>query len=215
MVVGNSLILTCPFCGKEKEIMSLLSCSSFFATIWSDNKRVDRNMPEISYVQKCPDCGKYYIIERQEAKFSDDRISYNKGLLTYPEIREAFLQLSEEGFLNKEEESNVRMMLHHAYNDYHYRKEEKEDICEKDKVLFHENGLWLIHNQIEDDVFKAEYYREIGEFEKARSVLNTITVKGGFWERLVNAIKERLEVHDSKVFIWIKPVDFVPKRKNK
>ena len=212
MVVGNSLILTCPFCGKEKEIMSLLSCSSFFATIWSDNKRVDRNMPEISYVQKCPDCGKYYIIERQEPKYSDDSRSYNKGLLTYPEIREAFLQLSEEGFLNKEEESNVRMMLHYAYNDYHYRKEEKEVIDEKDKALFHENGLWLIHNQIEDDVFKAEYYREIGEFEKARSVLNTVTVKGGFGERLVNAIKERLEVHDSKVFIWLEPVDFVPKR---
>lgn len=200
MMPGNPQILICPFCGTEKQIMSLISGNTFGAELWSDNKQIAPMLPEISYVQKCPHCGKYYITERQEVKYAKDGYSFEKGLLTYPEMKEAFTQLSEEGFLNEKEEINVRMMLHHAYNDYYYRTEEKKVISEEDKTLFHENGLWLINNLITDSVMKAEFYREIGEIDTARSILDSITVEDEFLKRIVTAIKDRLEVNNCQVF---------------
>lgn len=200
MMPGNPQILICPFCGTEKQIMSLISGNTFGAELWSDNKQIAPMLPEISYVQKCPHCGKYYITGRQEVKYAKDGFSFEKGLLTYPEMKEAFTQLSEEGFLNEKEEINVRMMLHHAYNDYYYRTEEKKVISEEDKTLFHENGLWLINNLITDSVMKAEFYREIGEVDTARSILNSITVEDEFLKRIVTAIKDRLEVNNCQVF---------------
>lgn len=200
MMPGNPQILICPFCGTEKQIMSLISGNTFGAELWSDNKQIAPMLPEISYVQKCPHCGKYYITERQEVKYAKDGYSFEKGLLTYPEMKEAFTQLSEEGFLNENEEINVRMMLHHAYNDYYYRTEEKKVVSEEDKTLFHKNGLWLINNLITDSVMKAEFYREIGEVDTARSILNSITVEDEFLKRIVTAIKDRLEVNNCQVF---------------
>lgn len=200
MMPGNPQILICPFCGTEKQIMSLISGNTFGAELWSDNKQIAPMLPEISYVQKCPHCGKYYITGRQEVKYAEDGFSFEKGLLTYPEMKEAFTQLSEEGFLNEKEEINVRMMLHHAYNDYYYRTEEKKVISEENKTLFHENGLWLINNLITDSVMKAEFYREIGEVDTARSILNSITVEDEFLKRIVTAIKDRLEVNNCQVF---------------
>ena len=200
MMPGNPQILICPFCGTEKQIMSLISGNTFGAELWSDNKQIAPMLPEISYVQKCPHCGKYYITGRQEVKYAEDGFSFEKGLLTYPEMKEAFTQLSEEGFLNENEEINVRMMLHHAYNDYYYRTEEKKVISEEDKTLFHENGLWLINNLITDSVMKAEFYREIGEIDTARSILDSITVEDEFLKRIVTAIKDRLEVNNCQVF---------------
>ena len=200
MMPGNPRILVCPFCGKEKEIMSLISGNTFGAELWSDNKQIAPMLPEISYVQKCPHCGKYYITGRQEVKYAKDGYSFEKGLLTYPEMKEAFTQLSEEGFLNEKEEINVRMMLHHAYNDYYYRTDEKKVISEEDNTLFHENGLWLINNLITDSVMKAEFYREIGEIDTAKSILDSITVEDEFLKRIVTGIKERLEVNNCQVF---------------
>lgn len=200
MMPGNPRILICPFCVTEKQIMSLISGNTFGAELWSDNKQIAPMLPEISYVQKCPHCGKYYITGRQEVKYAKDGYSFEKGLLTYPEMKEAFTQLSEEGFLNEKEEINVRMMLHHAYNDYYYRTDEKKVISEEDKTLFHENGLWLINNLITDSVMKAEFYREIGEIDTAKSILDSITVEDEFLKRIVTGIKERLEVNNCQVF---------------
>ena len=200
MMPGNPRILVCPFCGKEKEIMSLISGNTFGAELWSDNKQIAPMLPEISYVQKCPHCGKYYITGRQEVKYAKDGYSFEKGLLTYPEMKEAFAQISEEGYLNEKEEINVRMMHHHAYNDYYYRTEEKKVISEEDKALFHDNGIWLINNLITDSVMKAEFYREIGEIDTAKSILDSITVEDEFLKRIVTGIKERLEVNNCQVF---------------
>ena len=188
---GNPRILICPFCGTEKQIMSLISGNTFGAELWSDNKQIAPMLPH---------CGKYYITGRQEVKYAKDGYPFEKGLLTYPEMKEAFTQLSEEGFLNEKEEINVRMMLHHAYNDYYYRTDEKKVISEEDKTLFHENGLWLINNLITDSVMKAEFYREIGEIDSAKSILDSITVEDEFLKRIVTGIKERLEVNNCQVF---------------
>lgn len=197
---GNPRILVCPFCGKEKEIMSLISGNTFGAEIWSDNKQIAPMLPEISYVQKCPHCGKYYITGRQKVKYAKDGHSFDQGLLTFPEMKEAFVQLSEEGFVNEKEETNVRMMLHHAYNDYYYRSDDNKEVSAEDKKLFRENGIWLIDNLITDSVLKAEFYREIGDFEIAHDILESVEVEDEFLKRIVSLIQDRLQNNDCRVF---------------
>lgn len=47
---------------------------------------------------------------------------------------------------------------------------------------------------------KAEFYREIGEIETAKNIIDSITVEDEFLKRIVTATKERLEVNDCQVF---------------
>lgn len=200
MLPGHAQIITCPFCGTEKNIMSIMSGNTFHAELWSDNKRIAPMMPEVSYVQKCNHCGKYYIIGRQKAKFSTKDYSSELGYLTFPEMKEAFAQLAAESFLREGEETKVRMMLHHAYNDYYYRQAGSETISEEDKKLFHDNGLWLIDKVITDNVMKAEFYREIGEFELARQALSSAALQNDFLKQVAADVLERLDCNDCKVF---------------
>lgn len=199
MKLGYPMILTCPFCGKEKKIMSLASGNTFDSELWSDNKQIAPMLPEISYVQKCPHCGKYYIIRRKIVKFAKEGNSLDTGRLPFSKMKEAFAQLSEEGFIDKEE-GIVRMMLHHAYNDYYYRCDYKEEVQEEDQKLFRENGLWLINNLLTDNVMKAEFYREIGDMETAKNILDSVVVEYGFRKQIVFSIRERLEANNSVVF---------------
>lgn len=202
MKIGTSRILVCPFCGEEKEIMSLAMGNSLGAQLWSDNKLIARMLPEISYVQKCPCCGKYYITERQAAKYSKDNCSCETGYLTYEEMKAAFSQLSESGFVSKEEESVVRMMLHHAFNDYYFRSEDNKEIDADDWISFRKNCIWLIDNFISDRVMKAEFYREIGEFEKAQDVL-VPAKEGSFVKRIVSLFKENFSKKRNRGFFLI------------
>ena len=155
--------------------------------------------PEISFVQKCPRCGKFYIRTRQEAVWADSGYSFEQGLLTYEEMKQAFAQLMETGDLTQDEEANVRMMLHHAHND-NFRSEQTIEFTDDDLTLFRENALWLIQNIIRDNVMKAEFYREIGEFEKAKSILDEVLVSDDFYKSLVERIQERIANRDSTVF---------------
>lgn len=200
MTIGNSRILVCPFCGEEKEIMSLLSGNNIGVQIWSDNKQFARMLPEISYIQKCPCCGKYYIIGRQAIKRAEKSCSRERGLLTFAEMKEAFSQFSEEGFINESEESHVRMMLHHAFNDYYFRNGDNIKIDIDDWILFRKNCIWLIDNFISDNILKAELYREICEFEKAKELLESVEIYDVFIKRFAILIQEKISKNDCRVF---------------
>lgn len=201
MTPGPSRILTCPFCGGEKKVMTLASGNTFGAEVWSDNKRIAPMLPEISYIQKCPHCGKYYIMSRQEPKYDrGSRMTFEKGILSYSEMKEAFAQISSEGFANQDEEANVRMMMFHAFNDHYYRRMCYEQPSEEDFALFREQGLWLIENLINENVLKAEFYREIREMQKAQEIIDSATPDNDFVRSIMLQIKERIQTNDSRVF---------------
>ena len=201
MKPGPPQILTCPHCGQTKEIMSLCSGNTFRAKYWSDNKRIAPMLPEISHVQKCSHCKKYFILSRQKAVYAKSGHSPDRGLLSFAEMKEAFTQLSQEKFLNKQEEAAVRMMLHHAYNDYYFRDGSHRTVAAADQKLFQENALWLIGNLITDNVMKAEFYREIGDMEKAEALIEKETGDNAFTKKLVVTIKEKINKGDTAVFL--------------
>ena len=90
MLPGNAEIVKCPYCGTEKELMTLLSGNTFGAEYWSDNKRIAPMLPSVSPVQKCPNCGKYYF-ESKNRHGDSKNTSFERGELTFPEWKEACL----------------------------------------------------------------------------------------------------------------------------
>ena len=201
MLPGPSQILTCPHCGQKKEIMSLRSGNTFGARYWSDNKRIAPMLPEISYVQKCLQCKKYFIRSRQKTVYAKSGFSSDRGSLSFAEMKEAFAQLSQEKFRNKQEEAAVRMMLHHAYNDYYFRDGKHRAIDKADQKLFRENAFWLIEKFLEDVAMKAEFYREAGDMEKAKVLIEKVAVDDEFMKKLVATIKEKIKKGETAVFL--------------
>ena len=98
MMIGFSLVLTCPFCGTKKDVMSLMSGNTFGARLWSDKKQDAPMCPEVSWVQKCPHCGKYYILSRKEFVSSKTTMSSDLGELSLQEAKEALAQLIADSF---------------------------------------------------------------------------------------------------------------------
>ena len=119
MIPGNAEIVKCPYCGTEKELMTLVSGNTIGAEYWSDNKRIARMLPHVSPVQKCSNCGKYYFEHKNRYGESEDT-SFNLGELTFSEWREAFQQFQTEG-VDDDEMTNVRFWVVQSFNDYFYR----------------------------------------------------------------------------------------------
>lgn len=203
MMIGYSQVLTCPFCGTKKDVMSLISGNNFGARLWSDNKEDAPMCPETSWVQKCPHCGKYYFRSRQKLLLSDSTMSCDCGELSLQEAKEALEQLTRDGFENTTEEAMIRLLLFQTYNDECFRYEDEPNAIptKEDHALFVECGLWLIDHYVEDEVLKAEYYREIGEMEKAKSILESIELEDYFQKEFAVKIMERINKGDTQVFL--------------
>ena len=58
MLPANAAILCCPHCGGHKNVLQLMSGNTFGSTRWSDAKQQAPMLPMVSYIQRCPHCGK-------------------------------------------------------------------------------------------------------------------------------------------------------------
>lgn len=201
MIPGPPVIYECPFCGAKKELMSLLSGNMVNTRCWSDNKVESPMLPRLSYVQKCPQCGKYYLLARQKAIHKEKGIGFTleRGILSFPEMVEAFKQLNSEG-MNEIEEANVRLLVLHSYNDYFYRELTDDQPTEEDKQINRTNIYWLIENWAQDEILKAELYREAGDLDKAIEILSDIDVSDKTRRRIRKKILRRAKKNVTTVF---------------
>lgn len=200
MYLASPQIVECPFCGAEKELLRLMSGNTCGARLWSDNKREAPMLPQVSFVQKCPNCSKYYMMSRQKDRYAAGGCSSELGTLTYPEMKEAFIQLSNEGFENIDEEREVRVLLLRSYNDCFYRNETDSQPSEDEVELNQKNLLWLIENWAGDNIMKAELYREAGFMDKAIEILANAKVDNDFVLKIKNEIERLAKANDPSVF---------------
>ncbi len=120
MLPGPALIVNCPHCNGEKKLLSLLSGNTFNGRQWWDLKKDYPMMPRLSYVQKCPHCGKYFMLAEAQHREGDDD-SFEKGMLSYQELREAWAQMRD----NLREDLRVSFFLEYlwAFNDAFQRED--------------------------------------------------------------------------------------------
>ena len=203
MIPGDAKIIKCPFCGAKKELMTLLSGNTFRARYWSDGKRIAEMLPQVSPVQKCPECGKYYFEFLQPYEYGED-CSFNLGEMSYREWKEAYLQF----LIDKDHEDlmqSVKFLLIQAYNDSF--RDSSEPVLPKEEDVFVasiineyvEKQNWSGNNSL---LVKAELYREAGEMEKCSTVLSEIDQETlqDFEAKIFAAIKEKMEQGDRRVF---------------
>lgn len=224
MTISNANIVTCPYCGAKKELMSLNSSNNIGAQYWSDLKTIAPMDPKISPVQKCHNCGKYYLEHKQEAT-KGDMESWETGELSYWEWKDAYLQFCIElgNSISPKDMLNVQGWLLQAYNDYFYRRggistpsvEEQEFIANVIKKLIEtidwgettdtlfpggvsfdpperEKQVWSMKL---NPIFKAELYREIGDFQKCDELIQSFSRKQmhSFDAHLCYCIKEHMK----------------------
>jgi endogenous inhibitor of DNA gyrase (YacG/DUF329 family) len=203
MLPGKAKIVKCPYCGKEKELMTLLSGNTCGAEYWSDNKRIAPMLPSVSPVQKCPKCGKYYF-EYKQSYTEGKNCSFEQGKLNFPEWKEAYKQFLSEN-VDTKDMLNVYIEIIHSYNDCFYRNHSSQKSTEEDYEFFVKMVLEFIdHYEWNQDelLFKAELYREAGKMKECSDVLGVISYDNlqDFTREIYTQIKHRMENNDSKVF---------------
>lgn len=216
MIPGPANILSCPFCGSEKEVMSLVSGNTFGGTVWSDTRREYPMLPEVSPIQQCPHCKKYYFIEQAKREYSKDpesemRSFMKLGNLSFQELKEA---------INKMESLSLskmqRWILNHqyfmAYNDAFRRQTETVAFppSEEDEAFYQqviEELLDGIDQSSDYELFHAELLRETGRFEEAKEVLSHHKNEEDRW--VVDAMLRHINDEDTLPFLLIKEGEVV------
>ena len=210
MLPAHERIISCPHCGGEKEIMSLMSGNTFGAEQWSDAKFIAPILPQPSPVQKCPHCGKYYFMPFYQETRESDNYWGEQGLLNYHEWKEAYHQFCEnfespENIckVNRIRLNNVRFWILQSYNDYYYRENNGQPSAEEFEFV-KSMVVKFIEEKTEDvnPLMKAEMYREINEMQKCSEILSSVSPEqlDDFEMKIYCGIKERMEKGDNKVF---------------
>lgn len=216
MIPGPANILSCPFCGGEKEVMSLVSGNTFGGTVWSDTRREYPMLPEVSPIQQCPHCKKYYFIEQAKREYSTDpeseRRSFMKlGNLTFHELKEAIHQM-ESLSLSKMQRWILKHQFFMAYNDAFRRHPEKVAFppSEDDEAFYQQvitDLLKGIDQSADYELFHAELLRETGRFEEAKELLSHHKSEEDQW--VVEAMLRHINDEDTLPFLLIKDGEVV------
>ena len=206
---AKARIVFCPYCGGKKELLSLISGNTFRARFWSDLKMQAPMLPQISPVQKCPHCGKYYLHYKQRSE-NGESPSFELGELSYSEWKEAYSQLKEEREninqykkVDERDLATICLSIIQAYNDYYERdciaEFSSEEWNFKRKVV-----MDFINNKDKPDDMQPflipELYREIGIMDSDFLSMETYEKLEGADRIYYEGIKERMEADDTKVF---------------
>ncbi len=188
--------------------MTLISGNTFGGTVWSDTRRHYPMLPEVSPIQKCPHCGKYYFIEQAKSRYADDfKYSGELGTLNYSELKEAKEQM-EHLTLNPVQRWIINHLLFTAYND-EFRRVDPDSKpnkmpSEEDEKVFTDTVNELLNgidSSKDYNLFHAELLRETGRFEEAKEILLQHKNEEDRW--VTEAMLRHIEKEDTLPFLLI------------
>ena len=202
MLPDKETILVCPHCGTEKAVLSLASGNTIGGCQWWDFKTDYPMLPHVSYVQKCICCNKYFMMNQAKHR-KGNRYSFEQGLLSYGEMREALAQLKD----SLEGPDRMDLLLEYvwAYNDAFQR--EQMDSCPQPDDAQLEEFRTVVRDLIaalppESRIIHAEFLREAKFFEKALEIVDHEDVPNDPILRELSTIIREKSIHrDSTVGI--------------
>lgn len=190
-----SLLVTCPHCGKDKELMRLRSGNTMGAECWSDTKVIAPMLPKISLLQKCPHCEHFYLVYKEKQK-SGTGYSFEEGWLTFAEAKKA-VEESKEWILDDEDKYNINMHAIWAYNDMVLSGKIPSD--EDYKAFKTIVETFLPH--IKERVLAAELHRETGNFAECLAILDKVDIGNDpIRQHLIEGITCRAKAGDTTVW---------------
>lgn len=198
MLPAHSALLRCPHCGALKEVLQLMSGNTIGATLWSDGKEIAPMLPRVSRIQRCPTCGKYFFYSLDVTAGTSNRYGSQSGELPLEYLKEAFAQIQSIGHY----EYSFRMAILWAFND-RYGNMEQSDIP-IEEWEYHMNNVQDLLQMGIDNLFRAELYREIGDFDKAIQILETLEVtndKKDLHNQMIQQAYRQAQQHNRKIFV--------------
>lgn len=210
MIPGKSLILSCPRCGGEKEVVSLKSGNTLGGTFWSDQRLFAPMLPRVSTVQRCPHCGHYFFSYKQSCVKHSNSSTLKTGYVDYPHMKEAMNDFLVSN-MDEADDFNLRLLMVQAYNDWFYRSNVDNGMPIEEEIMsFKDNIMKLIDTlplRVKGRMYlKLDLLREAGLFDDAVKALPQKTVLNknyhSFIDREVLAIKGHLT---SPIIVWGEP----------
>ena len=195
MIPGFTQILTCPQCGTKKEVLRYVSLNTAIQTVWSDNKIIAPMRPAISFVQKCPCCGHYYLLSRQKPE-QGNKVSFEQNELNYKEVKEAWNQMKDIPDLTENEKLSILIMQVWAFNDKYTRYQSKIAPRKEQTYIIGIIDL-LLNMDMVDDLLKAELLREAGRFKESLEVLGGYSINNPY----INKCKEYSSASNTRPFV--------------
>ena len=193
MLPAHSALLRCPHCGALKEVLQLMSGNTFGATLWSDAKQIAPMLPRVSYIQRCPSCGKYFFYTQEVEAGTSNNYEGGTGDLPLEYLKQALTQLQPTG----NDEHILRINILWAFND-RYGDMEQSDIPIEEWAYHVDNVHHLVQMDI-DAILRAELFREIGDFDKAIQILQSHEVADNLKD-LQRQLLQQAQQHNRKVF---------------
>lgn len=218
MIPGPPLLVSCPNCGAEKSLMTIISGNTFGARQWSDMYQYAPMLPSLSPIQKCYECGGYFLLSKAKHRYAeeDEDVEYcgDTGRLTYKEMKEALVLLNDSS-LTKDEELGIRLEFLHRYNDAfrvfegnYLEWEIEEDLMKRDKkdMKLHKSNLKALITLLdasndEEIPLIAELYRESGCFDKCIAILSSYRPKDDYLREFVYYLIKEAEEKNDKIFL--------------
>ncbi len=194
MLPAHSALLRCPHCGALKEVLQLMSGNTFGATLWSDAKQIAPMLPRVSYIQRCPSCGKYFFYTQEVEAGTSNNYGGGTGDLPLEYLKQALTQLQPTG----NEEHILRINILWAFND-RYGDMEQSDIPIEEWAYHVDNVHHLVQMDI-DALLRAELFREIGDFDKAILILQSHEVADNLKD-LQHQLLQQAQQYNRKVFV--------------
>ena len=170
---GNKV---CPCCGGHKDKLELLCYYSNEGILWSDYRHVLPQVAVPSLVQKCPHCGKHYIVKAGHVLIKDtadfefiDPVSWNYFSKSYEDY----------SVMKKDDvvDYNHRLRILGAFNEEFRRTKNPPVPTEQDIKIYRDNMLHLM-GYFQDPLDRAEMYREMGLFEECFKQLDMVEDEG-------------------------------------
>ena len=200
MLPEPAQLYACPFCGKTKPILSLMSGNAFGGELWSDGRTIYPMFPRISAIQKCSNCGKYSLFEKwEDTERTDSKAFGTTGELSYSETKEAYRELRNL-FMKTQNVFQIALFFVQAYNDEFRRPKLREAFhkdkrpstisglfsspTDEDKTLFFEASQSAIDSSYNTQyalILKAELHRERREWVEAFKILYQMQAGDNQW----------------------------------
>ena len=190
----------CPYCGGHKAKLELLCYYHEGETLWSDYRNSLPRQAVPSLVQKCPHCGKHYIINAGGVLVEDTADFEWIDPVIWDYFKQSYWAFSE---LEKDHivEFNHRFRIWGAYNDEFSRAQNSPEPSDEDIKIFKDNALHLMEFY-DDPITKAELHREIGMFDECLKILASIEPESDGQKGYMDAITDFANRGETRPFGW-------------
>ena len=213
MILGPTYIYQCPSCNNLFSKPRLLSVNSIGVKIYSDGKSIKPMDPELPIITKCTNCKDIFWIKdaKQIGSYEDSFFGDSYEENTKKEWKETeqastlsvydlIETLGTEITKTKDLEFYIRERIWWGFND-RVRDKKNQFTSENDKILYTENIKNYISlldiNNINNIFTLAELYRNIGNCEKCKVLLNEIKDDEFNW---VKDLYKKMRIRGLKCF---------------